>query len=63
MMRRYDRHAAQRIADFIVEDILETSDKEILAEAIEDGIDPEELAATIRELVMEVLREGKTNKE
>jgi hypothetical protein len=52
-----------RLADFLVEDILEASDEDILAEAVADGEDPEAIAAAMRALFEKVDREfmGKHN--
>ena len=43
-----------RLADFLVEDILDASDEDILAEAVEDGEDPEAIAAAVRALFEKV---------
>lgn len=45
------RQQLDRLADAFVEDILNMSDEEILAEAREDGVDVEALAAQMRALV------------
>ena len=44
-----------RLTDMLVEDILETSDEEILAEAAEEGVTPEDL----REWWQGILRKAK----
>ena len=50
------------ITDLAVEDIMEMSDEELRAELIEDGIDPDALAAKGRAIINELLaaraREG-----
>lgn len=43
-----------RLADAFVEEILAMSDEEILAEASEDGVDPDALAIDMRALFEEV---------
>jgi hypothetical protein len=48
--KKADREALDRLGDFLVEDILDTSDEDILAEARIDGIDPEVEAARLRAL-------------
>lgn len=45
-----DREALDRLVDFLVEDALSASDEDILAEAREEGIDPESDAARLRAL-------------
>ncbi|UYN96073.1 MAG: hypothetical protein KIT25_03770 [Enhydrobacter sp.] len=45
-----DRKELDRLAAFLVEDILEASDDDILAEAREDGVDPQADAARLRAL-------------
>jgi hypothetical protein len=45
-----DREALQRLNAVMIEDILATSDEEILAEAAQDGLDPEAIAAATRAL-------------
>ena len=45
-----DREALDRLADFLVEDVLDASDDDILSEAREEGIDPESDAARMRAL-------------
>jgi hypothetical protein len=45
-----DREALDRLADFLVEDVLDASDEDILAEAREAGVDPESDAARLRAL-------------
>lgn len=47
------------IEAFIVEDIFGASDEDILAEAIEDGIDPAAKAAELRAKALSTLREAK----
>jgi hypothetical protein len=44
------REALDRLADFLVEDVLSASDTDILAELKEEGIDPESDAACMRTL-------------
>jgi hypothetical protein len=43
-----DHKALENLEGALVEDILSTSDEDILAEAREEGIDPEALAANMR---------------
>jgi hypothetical protein len=43
-----DREALERLDDALVEDIIAASDKDILVEAKQDGIDPETLADSLR---------------
>lgn len=45
-----DREALDRLVDFLVEDALNASDEDILAEAREEGIEPEGDAARLRAL-------------
>lgn len=45
-----DREALDRLVDFLVEDALNASDEDILAEAREAGIEPESDAARLRAL-------------
>jgi hypothetical protein len=45
-----DRTALKRLNDALAEDILDASDETILAEARQDGQDPERIAAATREL-------------
>jgi hypothetical protein len=45
-----DREALDRLTDFLVEDILDTPDEDILAEAGAEGIDPETDAVRLRAL-------------
>ena len=47
--RKKMRNALDRLADALVDDILNASDEEILAEAEEDGVDPARLAGRLRE--------------
>lgn len=44
----------ERVADMLFRDLLETSDEEILAEAIEDGIDVEKEIEKITSIISEV---------
>lgn len=48
--RQSDREALDRLADALVEDILKTSDQDILAETTEDTGDPAAVAAEVRAL-------------
>ena len=48
--RRSDRDALDRLAEALVEDILDASDQDILAEIREDGGDPAAVAAGARAL-------------
>lgn len=50
-----DREALQRLDKALIEDILTTSDNEILAEAREAGDDPEAVAAKARALLRRLL--------
>ncbi len=43
--------ALANLADAMVEDILATSDEEILAELREDGLDPQKVADDMRQLI------------
>ena len=45
------------LTDFLVEDILATSDEEIRREMIEDGEDPDEVAARQREMFERAIKE------
>lgn len=45
-----DREALVHLADFLVEDVLDTSDEDVLAEAREAGIEPDAEAARLRAL-------------
>lgn len=45
-----DREELDRLADFLIEDVLETSDDDVLAEVREDGLDPQIEAASVRAL-------------
>ncbi len=45
-----EREALRRLADDLVEDILNLSDEEILAETREEGVDPERQAAEMQTL-------------
>jgi hypothetical protein len=49
------RKALESLKDAMVEDILSLSDKEVLAEAVEDGEDPAEIAARMRRLFDDAL--------
>ena len=49
------RDGFDRLPDFLVEDILETSDEQIIADAIEDGEDPEAIAEHGRKLLDKVI--------
>ena len=48
--QKKERDALNRLADALVEDILNASDEEVLAEAEEDGIDPGRLAGHLRDV-------------
>ncbi len=48
--------ALANLTDAMVEDILSLSDEDIRAELIEDGIDPEKLAADIKALIDKTIR-------
>ena len=48
--QKKERNALDRLADALVDDILNASDEEVLAEAEEDGIDPTGLAGHLREV-------------
>ena len=48
--QKKERSALDRLADALVDDILNASDEDILAEAAEDGIDPAQLATDMRDL-------------
>lgn len=48
--QRNERNALNRLADVLVDDILTSSDEEVLAEAEEDGIDAAGLAGNLREV-------------
>ena len=48
--QRNQRNALARLADALVDDILNASDEEVLAEAEEDGIDPAKFAGHLREV-------------
>ena len=48
--KKKERDALNRLADALVEDILNASDEEVLAEAEEDGIDPGRLAGHLRDV-------------
>ena len=48
--QKKERNALDRLADALVDDILNASDEEVLAEAEEDGIDPAKLAGHLREV-------------
>jgi len=43
-----ERQALDRLADALVDDILNTSDEDILAELKEEGVDPDRQAANMR---------------
>jgi hypothetical protein len=45
-----DRQRLLRLADAFVDDIMSMTDEEILCEAIEDGLDPNAVAAKMRRL-------------
>jgi hypothetical protein len=45
-----ERNALDRLADALVDDILKTSDEDILTEAAEDGVDTTQLAVDMRAL-------------
>ena len=48
--QRKEREALNRLADGLVDDVLEASDEEVLTEAEEDGIDPGRLAGHLRDV-------------
>ena len=48
--QKKERNALDRLADALVDDILNASDEDVLAEAEEDGIDPAKLAGHLREI-------------
>ena len=48
MTRERERKALNRLADALVDDVLDSSDEELLAEAEEDGIDAPGLAEHLR---------------
>ncbi len=48
--------ALVNLADAMVEDILATSDEEILAEIREDGLDPQKVAEDMRRLVTTAIK-------
>lgn len=48
--KRADRDALDQLVDFLVEDVLEASDEDVLAEAKEAGLDPESNAVRLRTL-------------
>ena len=48
--QKKERNALDRLADALVDDILNASDEEVLAEAEEDGIDPAKLSGHLREV-------------
>lgn len=52
-----------RLADLCVEDIMEMSDEEILAEVVEDGEDPNFIARQMRELIDRAIAESSAKKE
>jgi hypothetical protein len=54
-----DRKALEHLNEALVQDILETSDDDILAEAKEDGADPEAIAAASRALFEASVAAGK----
>jgi hypothetical protein len=54
-----DRAALERLKSALVEDILAAPDHEILAEAQEDGSDPEAVAAAVRALFEKTVAAGK----
>lgn len=49
------RAQLQNLADALVEDIMSLSDEDILAEAREDGLDPEQEAARLRKMLEEIV--------
>ena len=51
------RNGLQNLTDFLVEDILETSDEQIIADMIEDGEDPKAVAEHGRKLIEQVIAE------
>lgn len=56
--RKKERKALDRLADALVDDILNASDEEVLAEAEEDGIDPAGYADRAREVFDRVATEA-----
>lgn len=48
-----------RLTDFLVQDILEMSDEEIIQEMIEDGIDPEQEGVRMREIIDKAVEKAK----
>ena len=48
--QRKERNALDRLADALVDDILNASDEEVLAEAEEEGIDPAKFAGHLRQV-------------
>lgn len=48
---KYWQETLHNITDAMVENIINTSDEEILAEIIEDGKDPKEIANKIRNII------------
>jgi hypothetical protein len=46
-----------RLQDLAIEDLMQTSDEELLAEAIEDGEDVDALAAEMRERLLRRIAE------
>lgn len=55
--RKTDRAALDRLADALVEDIINTSDEDILAETAETYGDPDEIAAQLRAMFEKTLHE------
>lgn len=44
------RNALDRVADALVEEILNSSDEQLMAEAMKDGIDPDKLSSDFKEI-------------
>ena len=53
--RLSDRQKLQNLVDGLVDDIMSLSDEEILAEAREDGLDPEQEADRLRKMLEEIV--------
>ena len=56
--QKKERNALDRLADVLVDDILNASDEEVLGEAEEDGIDPAKLASHLREVFERAVTEA-----
>ena len=52
-----ERESLDRLANALVDDILEISDEELLAEVLDDGDDPDEIAEDVRALFERTLQE------